>query len=168
MTRLDRSRLRPAPKSFRRGRTVRLITDMVLVFTAVVRLGLGLLFLISGGSKFLRARSVERMVANYRLVPRSLLPIVKLMLAPAEVAAGVLLLLSLWLPVYAIAWVLAFGLILVFTAGVASALLRGLEIPCGCGLLLNGHVITHATLVRNLALLSLLALDLLVQRTLLP
>ena len=104
------------------------------------------------------------MVANYRLVPRSLLPIVRRMLAPAEVAAGVLLLVSLWLPVYSVAWTLAFGLLLVFSVGVASALARGLEIPCGCGLLLNGHVITRATLVRNLALLALLALDLLVQR----
>jgi len=137
---------------------------MAVVFTAVVRLGLGLLFLVSGVSKFLRARSVERMVANYRLVPRALLPLFKRVLAPAEVAAGGLLWASIWLPVHALAWSLAAGLLLVFSVAVASALARGLEIPCGCGLLLNGHVITRATLERNMVLLSLLALEFLVQR----
>ncbi len=141
------------------------MTDLTMILTVVVRAGLGLLFLVSGASKFLRARSVGRMVANYRLVPRSLLPIVRRMLSAAEVAAGVLLLVSLWLPVYALAWTLAFGLLLAFSVAVASALARGLEIPCGCGLLLNGHVIRRATLVRNLALLSLLAFDLLMQRS---
>jgi uncharacterized membrane protein YphA (DoxX/SURF4 family) len=51
------------------------ITDMTMILTVVVRAGLGLLFVLSGVSKFLRARSVGRMVANYRLVPLSLLPI---------------------------------------------------------------------------------------------
>ena len=141
---------------------------MAKVLTEMVRLGIGLLFLMSGASKFLHAWSVRRMVANYRLVPRLLLPIVTRMLAPAEAAAGILLLMSLWLPLYGIAWTLAAGLLLAFSVAVASALARGLQIPCGCGLLLNGHVITPATLLRNLALLSLLALDLLEQRSLRP
>ena len=136
-----------------------------MIVAAVLRLGLGLLFLIAGGSKFFRARSVGRMVAHYRVVPRALLPIVSKVLAPAEVAVGGLLLVSLWLPVYPLARTLAFGLLLAFSVAVASALTRGLEIPCGCGLLLNGHVITRATLVRNLVLLSLLALDLLLGRS---
>jgi hypothetical protein len=136
-----------------------------MIFGAVLRVALGLLFLTAGGSKFLRARSVGRMVASYRLVPRALLPIARKILAPVEVGAGVLLFASLWFPVYALAWTLAFGLLLAFSVAVASALARGLEIPCGCGLLLNGHVITRATLVRNVVLLSLLALDLLVRRS---
>jgi len=139
-----------------------------MVLTAVIRSGLSLLFLASGVSKFLRARSVERMIANYGLVPHVLMPIVKRMLAPVEVTAGLLLFASLWLPVYGLAWTLAFGLLLAFSIAVASALTRGLEIPCGCGLLLNGHVITRATLGRNLLLLSLLVLDLFVQRMLPP
>ena len=92
------------------------------------------------------------MVNNYRLVPRFLLPIFRKLLAPVEIGAGVLLLLSLRLPIYSF-----------FSAGVASALARGLEIPCGCGIVLNGHVVTQATLMRNLALLSLLAIDRMLQ-----
>lgn len=138
---------------------------MALLLTVVVRLGLGWLFLGSGTSKFLRARSVGKMVANYRVVPRVLLPLVSGMLAPVETATGILLLASLWLPVYSLAWALAAGLLLAFSAAVGLALARGLEIPCGCNWLLNGHVITRATLVRNVALLSLLALDLLARRS---
>ena len=99
------------------------------------------------------------MVANYRLVPRPLLPLFAGMLGPTELMAGILLLASLWLPIHYLAWSLATGLLIAFTIAVASALARGLEITCGCGALLNGHVITRATLARNVALLSLLALD---------
>jgi hypothetical protein len=49
--------------------------------------------------------------------------------------------------------------LLIFSFAILSALVRGIEIPCGCGLVLNGHVITPATLTRNVLLLWLLALD---------
>jgi uncharacterized membrane protein YphA (DoxX/SURF4 family) len=138
---------------------------MANVFTMVVRVGFGFLFLACGWSKFLRAQSVGRMVENYRLVSPRMLPFVKRMLAPVEVLAGALMLISLWLPVYDLAWTLAVALLLAFSIAVGSALVRGLKIPCGCGLLLNGHVITRAALGRNLALLSLLLLDVLTQRS---
>lgn len=138
---------------------------MTLILTAIIRVGLGLLFFASGASKVVRAGSVARMVANYSLVPRSLLPFVTRMLAPFELATGALMVSSLWLPVWPLAWSLAIGLLLGFTVAVASALARGLEIPCGCGLLLNGHVIRRGTMVRNLVLLTSLAFDLLLRRS---
>jgi hypothetical protein len=140
------------------------LVDITIAPTVLVRVAFGSLFLVSGSSKALRPRSVERIVAQYHLVPRALRTAFRRMLAPAEVAAGVLLWASLWLPVYRLAWTLAFGLLLTFSLAVASALVRGLRIQCGCGLLLNGHVITPATLLRNLVLLFLLALDLLEHR----
>jgi hypothetical protein len=139
-----------------------------MTLLAVVHFGFGFLFLISGASKFLRRHSLTKMIANYRLVPLPVLPIVGKTLASTEVAIGILFVASLWLPVYSLAWTLAFALVLAFTAAIGSALARGLEIPCGCGLLLNGHVIRRATLVRNLALLFLLTTDHLVKRWPLP
>jgi hypothetical protein len=144
------------------------LIDIAISPTALVRVAFGSLFLISGSSKALRPQSIERIVAQYQLVPRPMRPAFRRMLGPAEIVAGVLLLASLWLPVYCLAWSLAFGILLTFSLAVASALARGLRIPCGCGLLLNGHVITRATLVRNLALLAMLALDFLTQRSSLP
>jgi hypothetical protein len=141
---------------------------IAMTLLGVVHFGCGLLFLISGASKFLRPHSLAKMIANYRLVPLPMLPIIGKTLAATEMAIGILFVASLWLPVYSLAWILAFALILAFTAAIGSALARGLEIPCGCGLLLNGHVIRRATLVRNLALLCLLATDHLVKRWPLP
>lgn len=133
--------------------------EITLIFNSVFQLALGLLFFASGVSKFLRLRSIQITVENYRLLPASAVPLFARMLAPAELAAGLLLLFSIWLPVYQLAWVLTVGLLLMFSFAIASVLARGLEIPCGCGLLLNGHVITRATLGRNLVLLALLALN---------
>jgi hypothetical protein len=75
------------------------------------------------------------------------------------------MLLSTWLPVYRLAWSLTSSLLLIFSAAIASALLRGLKIPCGCGLLLNGHVISWMTLGRNLLMLAVLVLDFLVRQS---
>jgi len=138
---------------------------MTLILTATIRVGLGLLFFVSGASKVVRARSVARMVANYSLVPRSLLPLVTMILAPSELATGALMLLSVWLPVWPIACSLAITLLVGFSIAVWSALARGFDIPCGCGLLLNNHVIKQGTIVSNLVLLSLLAIDFLLQRS---
>jgi hypothetical protein len=135
------------------------MTDPELIATTGIRFGFGALFFTAGISKSLRARSVQRIVAHYRLVPRPLVPVAARALGPAEAIAGALLLASFFLPIYAEAWMLTAGLLLIFSFAILSALVRGIEIPCGCGLVLNGHVITPATLTRNLLLLWLLALD---------
>jgi hypothetical protein len=133
--------------------------DPELFATTGIRFGFGALFFAAGISKSLRARSVQHIVAHYRLVPRPLVPVAARALGPVEAVAGALLLASLFLPIYAEAWVLTAGLLLIFSFAILSALVRGIEIPCGCGLVLNGHVITPATLTRNVLLLWLLALD---------
>lgn len=132
---------------------------VISIFSAVLRTAFGVIFVTAGGSKLLRRRSIERMVAGYELMPDALVRAVTVALAPAEIAGGLLLLASLWLPVYPLAWLTAVTLLAAFSLAVASALARGLEIPCGCGVLLNGHVITRATLGRNLVFLALFALD---------
>ena len=118
----------------------------------------GLLFVASGISTCLRQRSVRLAVTNYRLVPTRLVPVFSYVLAVLEILAGALLLLSLVLPTYPLAWVITIGLLTLFCFAIGSALLRGLRIPCGCGLLLNNHALTPVTLLRNLLLLTPLLL----------
>ena len=134
------------------------------IIATLVPLGFGFLFLAAGISKFLRASSIVHTVSNFRLLPPLGARVVAGLLAPLESAAGILLLLSLWFPIYRFASALTAGLLLVFSLAVASALLRGLKFPCGCGLLLNGHVISWLTLGRNLLMLAVLALDFLMRR----
>jgi len=127
--------------------------------SGAVPLLFGFLFLAAGVSKSLRTSSVVHTISNYQILPPQSVRAVAYILAPVESAAGILFLLSFWLSTYRIAWTLAVGLLLIFTFAVTSALARGLKIPCGCGFLLNGHVINWRTLGRNLLLLAVLVLD---------
>ncbi len=139
------------------------MTPLRWIITGTVPLCFGFLFLASGISKLLRASSVLHMVMNYRLLWPAAARVFAAILGPIECVAGVLLLLSLFLPVYPAAWLLTVGLLIVFSLAVFSALLRGLKIPCGCGVLLNGHVIRWSTLARDLLLLCMMVLDYLVR-----
>ena len=139
------------------------MTEPVYVVTAIVRVGFGVLFLAAGVSKLLRLGSVEHILARYRLLPKAIVPFAARCLAAAEIIAGLLLMFSIRLPVYDAAWMLAAGLLAVFSIAVLLTLARGITVPCGCALLLNGHVVTWATLQRNLLLLSLLVVDRLMQ-----
>ncbi len=132
---------------------------MILVLVALVRAGCGLAFFATGVSKVLRSSSVRLSIERYRLLPPFAVPIVASLLAPTEILAGALLIVSFWLPVFPVAWTLCVSLMLTFTAAVTVALARGLNIPCGCGLFINDHVIRPATILRNLAFLLLLMGD---------
>ena len=135
----------------------------IYIATTIIRLGFGVLFLAAGVSKLLRLGSVEHILARYRLLPDSMLSVAARFLAAAEIIAGLMLLMSVRLPIYHAAWILTAGLLAVFSTVVLVTLARGITAPCGCALLLNGHVVTWATLQRNLLLLSLLVIDRLLQ-----
>ena len=133
------------------------------LLTGIVPLSFGLLFLASGVSKCLRTTSVLHIVANYRLLPAPAGRVFAYLLGPLEALSGSLFLASLFLPVYPYAWAAAVGLLLLFSFAVGSALIRRLQIPCGCALMLNGHAIRPSSLLRNLLLLLVLAIDLFVK-----
>ncbi len=134
------------------------MTDAPAMLATLLRGSYGLLFVASGISTCLRQRSVRLAVTNYRLLPTRLVPAFSRGLAILEILAGVLLLLSLGLPTYPLAWAITLGLLMLFCLAIGSALLRGLRIACGCGFLLNSHALTPLTLLRNLLLLTLLLL----------
>jgi hypothetical protein len=129
------------------------------LISRTVPLLFGFLFLAAGISKLLRRPSVLRSISNYHLLPSGAARVVASTLAPVEGAAGILFLLSFWFLTYRVAWTLSFGLLLIFTVAIMSALARGLKIPCGCGFLLNGHTVTWSAVGRNVLLLMLLILD---------
>lgn len=134
---------------------------MVPVFGlfAAIRIGCGLLFVAAGGSKVRRVASVRQTLRNYALLPPAATRVLAPLLGPVEIVVGLLLVLSPWSPALAAARLGALALLVLFSGAIASALYRGIRIPCGCGLLLGDHVITGVTLLRNLALLTMLSLD---------
>jgi hypothetical protein len=118
----------------------------------------GLLFVAVGWSKLLRRRSLERALRGYRLLPNGAIVAAARVVSGAELALGAALVASAAATaVRAAALGCALGLLGGFSLAVASALARGLAVPCGCGVLLADHAISYRTLVRNVSLAGGLA-----------
>ena len=93
------------------------------------RLLTGAVFLYAAATKLpdLAAFAVD--VANYRLLPAALVPPAAAALVGVELLAGLALLLGPWSRAAAL---LAAGLLVLFIGGLAQALLRGIDLRCGC------------------------------------
>ena len=113
------------------------------------RLLLGALFLWASVTKVPDMAAFAESVANYRIVPPSLVPVVAAAVVGVEIAAGVALMLNVWARPAAL---LLAGLLAVFTVGLASALARGIDLACGC---FGGtDAATWWTVLRDLGLLA--------------
>jgi len=113
------------------------------------RIILGGLFLWASVTKVPDMAAFAESVANYRIVPPSLVPVVAAAVVGVEIAAGVALMLNVWARPAAL---LLAGLLAVFTVGLASALARGIDLACGC---FGGtDAATWWTVLRDLALLA--------------
>jgi uncharacterized membrane protein YphA (DoxX/SURF4 family) len=110
---------------------------------------LGGIFLWASVTKVPDMAGFAEGVANYRIVPPALVPVVAAAVVGVEIAAAFALLLNAW--ARAAALVLA-GLLAVFTVGLASALGRGIDLACGC---FGGtDAATWWTVLRDLVLLA--------------
>ena len=115
----------------------------------LARFLLGAIFLWASATKVPDMAAFAESVANYRIVPPSLVPVVAATLVGVEIAAGVALILNVW--ARAAALILA-ALLAVFTVGLASALARGIDLACGC---FGGTAAaTWWTVLRDLVLLA--------------
>ena len=114
------------------------------------RILLGAIFLWASVTKVPDMAAFAESVANYRIVPPALVPAVAAAVVGVEIAAGVALVLNVW--VRAAALVLS-ALLAVFTVGLASALARGIDLSCGC---FGGNApATWWTVLRDVVLLGL-------------
>lgn len=95
----------------------------------LARLVLGALFLWASTTKVPDMAAFAESVANYRIVPPTLVPAAAVMVIGVEIAAGLALIFNVW--ARAAAWVLA-ALLVVYTVGLSSALARGIDLACGC------------------------------------
>ena len=98
--------------------------------TAALRLGLAALFLTAVATKLPDVRGFADELANYRLLPAALVPAAAVWVIGLELVAGVLLLLGRG------AWrgaaLVVTALLVVFVLGIGQALLRGIDLRCGC------------------------------------
>jgi uncharacterized membrane protein YphA (DoxX/SURF4 family) len=126
------------------------------VVGTLARLGLGAVWLISGGLKALDPDQTYVAVRAYDVLPTGAIGPVAALLPWIEIAIGVLLLLGIGTRMVA---VLAALLLMVFIAGVTQAWARGLSIDCGCfgggGAVAPGETAYLEELVRDTGFIAL-------------
>jgi uncharacterized membrane protein YphA (DoxX/SURF4 family) len=116
----------------------------------LARFLLGAIFLWASATKVPDMAAFAESVANYRIVPPSLVPAVAATLVGVEIAASVALILNVWARPAAL---LLAALLAAFTVGLAGALARGIDLACGC---FGGtDAATWWTVLRDLVLLAL-------------
>jgi uncharacterized membrane protein YphA (DoxX/SURF4 family) len=95
----------------------------------LLRLVLGGIFIVAGASKIGHAAEFAQQIAAFRLLPQLTIAPIAIILPFLEVLLGGYLVIGLFTRIAA--WVAAV-LLLVFDGAIASAVLRGLSLSCGC------------------------------------
>jgi len=93
------------------------------------RLLLGGIFLVSGILKISQMHDFANSIVNYKLLSGSTIALLAMILPWLEVFCGASILLGCY---YRGSTLLVFLMMLLFTGAVLSAVLRGLDISCGC------------------------------------
>lgn len=99
------------------------------LITPLIQWGIGGLFLYSGITKLLDPRLFASQIGAYQLVPVGSELLMASLLIWTEIILGGGLMLGLW---DGVPGILTMALLILFTAAVASAWARGLNIDCGC------------------------------------
>lgn len=99
------------------------------VASLIVRLVIGAIFFYAGQAKLVNPTDLALVIGNYHLVPKSLETLIALLLPTTELILGSCLILGLATRASALlTCILGLG----FAGAVGSALLRGLNVECGC------------------------------------
>ena len=104
-----------------------LLDNPILIL--IIRTFIGILFIFYGVSKIADPSQFANEIGNYGMSPEFITQLMALVIPWAELIIGVLLLFGVFQNENG---VLATGLLLMFTFGVAFAFASGLDISCGC------------------------------------
>ena len=99
------------------------------VTALVLRMFVGAVFVYASMDKIVHPGQFAQMVNNYRIVPHVLINLFAVVLPWIELVIGLCLILGVFSDA---ASVVTAGLLLVFIAASIIALMRGLDISCGC------------------------------------
>ncbi|GFK92495.1 hypothetical protein NNJEOMEG_00320 [Fundidesulfovibrio magnetotacticus] len=116
----------------------------------LARLAFGAVFVYAGAEKMADPATFADVIFNYRMLPGQLVYPVALFLPALEVVCG----LALWTGCMARAAAGILNLLMAaFMLGLGQAMLRGLDVTCGCfgG---AGQAVTGETLLRDAAILA--------------
>jgi uncharacterized membrane protein YphA (DoxX/SURF4 family) len=121
----------------------------------VAQVGIGLIFVAAGLAKVGDLRTFAEQIHNFRMVPVATEHLLAMTLPWIELVAGMALIVGIRVRDGAL---LTFVLMAVFTAGVALALTRGLDIECGCFGTTDASRVGLVKLLQNFGMLALAAI----------
>ena len=128
-----------------------IVSHKVLAF--LFRILLGVTFLYACYDKILHPEAFAEAVANYRMLPDALVGLAAVVLPWVELVCGLFLILGLFVRSSALIVSLMF---IVFSIALSSAVLRGIDIDCGCfSVTRNGHSVDFGLILRDLGYLVL-------------
>ncbi|UCE17723.1 MAG: DoxX family membrane protein [Gemmatimonadota bacterium] len=117
------------------------------------RMLLGATFLYACYDKILHPEAFAEAVANYRMLPAALVGLLAVTLPWVELFCGLFLILGLFIRSSALIVSLMF---FVFSIALSAAVLRGIDIDCGCFRVTDGgHSVTVGLILRDLGYLVL-------------
>ena len=102
------------------------VVDAIVLLVRVV---LGAILIVAGASKVGHAAEFAAQIAGFRLLPQVVIAPLALLLPFLEILTGGYLILGLF--TRGAAWV-ATAMFAVFDAAIASAVVRGMTVSCGC------------------------------------
>ncbi len=105
----------------------KLLTNQYFVF--LIRLALGIVFIYAAVSKIEHPDQFARIIYNYHILPGGVINLFALFLPWAEILCGFMLIVGFW---HKSASVVLGGMTVVFIIALTVALLRGVNIECGC------------------------------------
>ena len=134
----------------------KVISNKYLVFGA--RLILGAVFIYASLEKIQNPAGFAQAIYNYRMVPEALINIMAIVLPWLELICGILIIVGVFVRGSAL---LIGAMLAVFIVALSSAILRGLDISCGCFTLEGGRGIAGKTLVEDILLMVCVVIALL-------
>jgi putative oxidoreductase len=99
------------------------------LFVSLLRIALGVVFIAASLDKIQNPQSFADNIANYRVMPYQLVNLVAVTLPWVEIVTGSLLVTGIWIRTNAL---IVSGMLVVFSLAILQALLRNLDISCGC------------------------------------
>jgi putative oxidoreductase len=113
------------------------------------RLALGVTFAWAAVTKLPDMRTFAEEVANYQILPSGLVPLATVAFVGLELVAGAALILGRWVRA---ASLLSGALLVAFIVALTQALMRGIDLRCGC--FGGADLATWGTVVRDVVLLG--------------
>jgi len=102
---------------------------IVPIAVLIVRVAIGVIFLVAGAAKVGHAAEFAQEIAAFRLLPQGVIAPMALGLPLLEILLGACLVLGVF--TRTTAWI-AVAVFAVFDLAIASAVVRGMSISCGC------------------------------------